>query len=329
MSQAEAVCNVIADSQTYTVKWMVTLPTVRKACNDALLDYFVLLDNKTQPSVWWGAQLINVYYQNLAEAVATNEAYVGGSRIDNVQFQLWPNRSSDITSLDFFSANGLLYPNLNGSFYDASPNSDNLALKDWQAYANDEYLAPFANVTLNLDAFGKALYSTILSDLGQSGKSNALSANASATADAGIQYLLTVLDQMPPASGGTFNGTILNPGIPQSTAYDALGSQHPLEIKPATIFLQYACSVPKRKSTAALLVSIFIADAVLLQVAWKLMNFIATRLAQREDRKAYWCQGCFDQGDSREIDQMTRPLLTASVSSMSIGDSMSKRDSPR
>jgi hypothetical protein len=62
-SYASATCDVIADSEVYNVEFSVSLPTIREADNNVLLQNFVQLNNQTQPSIWWGANLMNIWCQ--------------------------------------------------------------------------------------------------------------------------------------------------------------------------------------------------------------------------------------------------------------------------
>jgi hypothetical protein len=57
-----ATCDVIADTEVYSVRFVATLPTIREADNNALLQNFVQLNNQSQPSVCWGANLVDLWY---------------------------------------------------------------------------------------------------------------------------------------------------------------------------------------------------------------------------------------------------------------------------
>lgn len=66
----------------------------------------------------------------------------------------------------------------------------------------------------------------------------------------------------------------------------------PLGSKPATLYSQYACSLPVQKSTGAMLIAILIADLVFLQAAWKLLTLTTEGMLNRKDPTAMFCQGC-------------------------------------
>ena len=114
------------------------------------------------------------------------------------------------------------------------------------------------------DSLAKSFYSTILVDLGQTDVTpNIL------TDEEALQYFTQNFTIMQDHTANA------QPG-PARDSYHALKAHTgPLEISPSIISSKYLCQVPKRKSPGTLIVSILIADLVLLQAAWKLFSLCA------------------------------------------------------
>jgi hypothetical protein len=75
-----------------------------------------------------------------------------------------------------------------------------------------------------------------------------------------VQYLLFALANVSTTIGGSArsNFTAPNDDTKQTDAFNTFKNEIPLGVHPATIFEQYACSVPKIKNTPSLLVSILV-----------------------------------------------------------------------
>ena len=290
-AEAGAVCNIIADSGVYFVSVNVTLPPIREADNNALLRTFVQLNKSQQPVIYLGAQLLNVWYERIAKVLSSQESFTNDTRLDSAQMLLLPNQAvSDITSLDFFHAAGVVYPNANGAFIRGP---DAATIGDLQAFANNSCdsinscgLFKLAQISRNIDVFGKCFLATVLADLGQT-QAFRIDPNVG-----GIEFLVSTLGEVPEDLGGSANSTFL--GFPSATAWDSLKSSIPLDVRNATIYAEYSCSVPKLKDTMSLLVSLFIANFVLLQAAWTIIRWSITRFLERNDTRMDYCEGCIN-----------------------------------
>ncbi|MCJ1469000.1 hypothetical protein MMC07_007632 [Pseudocyphellaria aurata] len=121
------------------------------------------------------------------------------------------------------------------------------------------------------DHFAKVFYSALLADLGIISSDNILT-NAS------------LLQEYTQALKNT----------PQNKDYKVLvpPDMSPLNITPSTIYAEYLCQVPQRKPIGPLLVSIFVADLVLLQAVWKILNWATTAWTERNQHQAKFCEGC-------------------------------------
>ncbi|KAG6355297.1 hypothetical protein INS49_003258 [Diaporthe citri] len=229
---------------------------------------FLSLDNRTDSSQWWGSILLDRTWYSLAEFLGTE--YVPGNddqpdiRYDSGDFTLFHNSTSasNVSSKDFFYATGkfyaedsLIYMVVNEKNWDPIPLSE----------MNDTGLASA------IDGFAKAFYSSILLDLG----------SASPLTDGNsITYLLSQR-----------NVSVL--GVSNKKAVDTFKDEMaPLNSTAAQLSLQYVCSVPKQKERFSMVVSIFIADIVLLSAFWQCLNWAATKWLSAQTPNWNYCPGC-------------------------------------
>lgn len=176
--------------------------------------------------------------------------------------------ASNISSGDFFYVTGkfyaedsLIYMVVNENNWDPIPISQ----------MNDTGLASA------VDGFAKAFYSSVLLDLG----------SPSPLTDAGsITYLLSKR-----------NVSVL--GVSNKKAVDTFRDEMaPLGSTAAQLSLQYVCSVPKQKDRVSMVVSIIIADIVLLSAFWQCLNWAATKWLSAQSRDWNYCPGCERHSES-------------------------------
>lgn len=176
--------------------------------------------------------------------------------------------ASNVSSLDYFYATGkfyaedsLIYMVVNENNWDPIPLSE----------MNDTGLASA------VDGFAKAFYSSILLDLG--------SPSPLTDADS-ITYLLSQR-----------NASVL--GVKAGRAVDTFQDEMaPLNTTAAQLSLQYVCSVPKQKERFSMVISIIIADLVLLSAFWQFLNWAATKWLSSQTPNWNHCPGCERPADS-------------------------------
>ncbi|KAK5100264.1 hypothetical protein LTR70_001748 [Exophiala xenobiotica] len=159
--------------------------------------------------------------------------------------------------------------------------------------------------------WGKVMYSTILTDLGQPHLQNLLQDESL------LQWALQYPDDVFRKSMDDVScdydadqncdydwmnyGGIASPleaptagghaQTPMNQSYDAYKTfMGPLGTKNATIFSQYACSVPVRKSFGSLFLAVLVANLVFLSALWTLLNAVAGTIVKRHDREAMACR---------------------------------------
>lgn len=128
-----------------------------------------------------------------------------------------------------------------------------------------------------VDGFAKAFYSSILLDLGSA---------SPLTDEDSITYLLSQR-----------NASVY--GVSPGKAVDKFKDEMaPLNSTAAQLSLQYVCSVPKQKDRVSMVVSIIIADIVLLSAFWQCLNWAATKWLSTQAHDWNHCPGCERHAES-------------------------------
>lgn len=155
------------------------------------------------------------------------------------------------------------------------------------------------SIVTAVDGLAKSIYSTVLTDLGQSVDSNIFANQTTflAFTNQTVAYAAS-LDRDPrPAY---FVSWIDNTTI----FFDYYRAAVPTGVAPSTISQQYLCQVPQRKSTGSLLVSIIVADLVFLQVLWETLNFLVGLVMARRHPESKYCMGCEKQLQEADYDTL-------------------------
>lgn len=139
-----------------------------------------------------------------------------------------------------------------------------------------------------LDAFAKSYYSTVMWDLNFN--NNNVFGDEEVT-----QYLISTINN------ATGNQTIVLDSSSVLGSSKLIGS-------PARFEIQYICSIPRKKDTGSLTISVLVSNIVLLSVFWNLFNWIAIRYLRRHDPTWDICQGCL-QHDKRLIAQRNEGIM--------------------
>jgi len=160
-------------------------------------------------------------------------------------------------------------------------------------------------VWLYIDGLAKAAASTTLADLGQNGPGIDMLDDAATLQSFTSRFKK---DFWHKNDSYVLIWENAKPGRAQDD-YDALkDTTGPLGISPSVISAQYICSVPRRKSTGDLIISILVADLVFLQLSWTLFTMIIGWTALRRVPQTECCEGC-----SRPVEDAT-PLIGATKS---------------
>jgi hypothetical protein len=170
--------------------------------------------------------------------------------------------TSDISDAAFFDIDyRFLVDHTYGRFGVVYPGTLNYSCTLPNLQQNQEY----PNVWSYVDTLSKSTWSTILADLGQAAEPTILT-NATV-----LQLFIRDLGAWTQDHELTANAW---PG-PATQDYNSLKSETgPLSLSPAVIMTKYICQTPQLKSTGNLIVSILVADLVLLQTAWVIFKLL-------------------------------------------------------
>ncbi|MCJ1330650.1 hypothetical protein MMC10_007335 [Thelotrema lepadinum] len=253
-------------------------------------------------SLYFGETLLSMYWIDL-----TNAYYVANK---DPKYQLYsgtltlqrsskpPTTTDGIKSLDFFTQPSCFFIPFNGTGlesevqYCAEPTSIS-ALSNGKGNGT----APLPPIWIPADSFSKALYYTIMADLGQN---NPL--YPSALVDQGLleYYTANFTDIAQYAHGGSnqINGENVSPDsrlakYPFTVAQN--GSQYVLAVNASTLAIDYLCQIPQLKPAGTLIFAVLVADLVLLQGLWKLFKLVIDSVLVKRYPSMKVCEGCLER----------------------------------
>jgi hypothetical protein len=192
--------------------------------------------------------------------IRVNATYNGEPGIRKGTIFITPgnNTARDIKSLQFFNVDYRFVVDLGyGNFEVLSPGDNPTVSKLDQSRV-------YPNVWIIADSLAKSAYSTVLTDLGQiAAEPNFL------TNDDDLEYFSRSFSTIQRHKANA------DPGPEADVHYDpAKSGAGPLGTTPSVLSMGYICQVPRLKSTGNLIVSILVADLVLLQAVWRLFKLV-------------------------------------------------------
>jgi hypothetical protein len=125
------------------------------------------------------------------------------------------------------------------------------------------------NIWIELDSFAKSFYASILADLGQISESNML-----LNTDA-LEYFTSNLTSKIDGQNGWVD-EFWRSAEPANQSYSKLRAQNiigDLGINNTVISSQYLCQLPKLKSNGSLFIAVLVADLVMLQALWVVVDW--------------------------------------------------------
>lgn len=222
-------------------------------------------------SLWAGAGLLSKYLEEVAE-----KYYLENVNLDRPFYKAevllssaYSYNNSDPASLDqiidmdFLQVDSCWLMPLNSTgISHANKYCDSRIISELSQGGTDQ--RPLASIWEPLSWLGKAMWFTVLADLGRDD-----------------ELLPNILSR--PRVIGNLMG---------NTAVPTTRSVRDYDITPSVLATTYVCQVPRLKSTGTLIVSVLVADLVLLQAIWKLF-VLATNyfLTLNKDERRY-CEEC-------------------------------------
>ncbi|KAI1177352.1 hypothetical protein F4777DRAFT_577158 [Nemania sp. FL0916] len=278
---------------------------------------FLLQNATTKPSLYWGQSLLSVYYLIVSKAYFDGaSSFSWGSDgtynglISLTRESKAPQGSAaEVMSDEFFNVQCWTEESYcNGSSIPWLSQGKNV-----EGHAFD----PYANIWRSVDYFGKAMWFTVMTDLGQNQTTvpNMLTnpdllANLSRNLTNEVAFWNS-LDTSDPGDTNRTKGSTMHidtslettPFDPSAVPQPALGAQ------PNFLSTTYTCQVPRPKSTATRVFAILIADLVLLQTVWKGFKFLLDFfIVGRGDPSLKYCEGCLENHVHRNAAPVVRGL---------------------
>lgn len=195
------------------------------------------------------------------------------------------NGSIDITRPDFFWVSGYWFRKTPGE------QAATWFARDPVSFPDQTPCKGCPDIGSQINYFAKSMYAMVLADLGQHSEqfqeSNVLLQPHL------LEYLSANISVLKPQ----LNEAWWFPGGPATEPYNASSAAPTaasLNITDSYIYTQYLCQIPTLKPTGPLLMSVIIADLVLLQTLWKLLNWGTTAWLERRDPQANYCEGHYN-----------------------------------
>jgi hypothetical protein len=284
-----------------TGKVNVTLSTT---IHPAKRDYSYVLKIPTDSSsTWWATRVINLYWVGLLWTMTYADTGFTGTLFDKAQFRFSLGDIHAMESPAVFNLDGFDFNMDDGIIL----NTQSLVPAD-QLFNNATLLPNVSATATEALGFAKAFYSLVLVDLGQRETPNlfldedllkyALNApddifRAADSEWLGSDRVSTTLDANEYCTLCAPNDTSCDTYVPMNQSYDAFKDQlGPLNATAATIFMQYACSVPQARSVGTMFLAVLLADLVFLQALWALFNLITAWFMRRRFSHSNVCEGC-------------------------------------
>jgi hypothetical protein len=178
------------------------------------------------------------------------------------------NSGQSSTSDDFFLSHWHFTDITGTGIFDAPSSATGSELDYWVGLgqAGDFPIPPMVD---EVDNFAKSFYSAVLTDLGQNDTNLLINEST-------LEYLQTHSNMDVDSVTQGYNATALKD----------------LRATPATLFMQYECSVPVLKGVGSVFISVLLANLVFLQALWVLLNWGSTWWLHRQDPRSNYCPGC-------------------------------------
>jgi hypothetical protein len=226
---------------------------------------FVASNNTDDPAMWWAESLMSYSWLDTAlkmEQANDAENSEEGKTWQSGSINFWPSgNTSEISSDTFFNIIWYFLQDSGRIYYSGEKPVE----------IDPSFTSPLDQMLYSADTLAKSFYSAISADLGIVNASNVLTNEATLQKFTGnysnIKFVLV--------SAG-----------PASDSYDTLKAvTGKPEVTPSTIFTTYLCQTPERKLTTALIVSVLLANLVLLRALWSIMTFVAVHIVNARDPK--------------------------------------------
>lgn len=244
-------------------------------------------------SLYWGQSVMRLYWSDMLLKFYEEEIYrerpVYKAVITLSRDTSKITTAEDEMEVDFLAASScwLLHLNATGisHSYDFCDNNTLSVLA-----AGGGKLKPVPSVWTPLGVLGKATWFTVLADLG---RNDDFMPNILASPES-LEYLtanLSLVNMSLPdgAEGWKWGMSKIDSRVPYLAQKDGTTQ---LGVNASVLATSYICQTPKLKNTGTLIVSVLVADLVLLQAIWKVYTMVVDYFAVSKRNDLNHCEGC-------------------------------------
>ncbi|KAL1859038.1 hypothetical protein Daus18300_009676 [Diaporthe australafricana] len=235
--------------------------------------------------LYWADVIMKYYLENVNQERPSYKAVVTLTRTDDAISK--PATEDDLTDMDFLyvQACWLMLLNSTGISHGNKFCDINTLSELAQGSSSQK---PVPSMWGPMSILGKAMWFTVLADLG---RDDELLPNILSHPD-----LLESLTADMANVNETLEG-MLRWGLSSRTRslvpYTASADgDSQLGVAPSVLATNYVCQLPRLKSTWALIVSVLVADLVLLQAIWKIYGLVVDYFFISKKDELRYCQGC-------------------------------------
>lgn len=245
----------------------------------------------TRPSLWWGESLLAWYYIKLTRDVAFLDN--GKDVTLRKGYMKYRPPTTPVSSSDDI-ASPTFFTDLTPSCFFVSERNQ-LVPAPVIGYCNRTAAArPFDNASLwsSAVAITKVFHSTVLADLGQPESNILTDTNLLEYFSSNISEIARQQAGGQATWGWGNNLKVSEVGLAAGPYTVQNKTRWNLRAEPSFMSITYLCQVPRLKSAGSLILSVLIADFVLLQVLWKLFVLCVDFFMYRNYADMGSCQGC-------------------------------------
>ncbi|KAI1377807.1 hypothetical protein F4677DRAFT_413623 [Hypoxylon crocopeplum] len=263
---------------------------------------FLSLNKTENVSMYWGYSLLGMYWRTLMQVffdadILRDPPFSKGIISMRRNSSLPGTIEDQYRSLDFLSIEACFFVPVNstGIAFLQNRYCNTSSIAELAGSPDNAFERPVPSIGRWVNDLGKAMWSTILADLGRN--------------DDALPNMLARPDLLQIASADltTANQT-LRPqfrwGIHEliyKQSFDPSQSQGvQLQVNQSVLVGDYLCQVPQLKSPGTLFVSVLVADLAILQAIWMIFTLLVDRFFVKDSEEASSCATCTPVQERRE-----------------------------
>ncbi|KAI1139079.1 hypothetical protein F5Y05DRAFT_424788 [Hypoxylon sp. FL0543] len=269
---------------------------------EGALSTFPNLNRTRDPSQYWGSSILNVYWATVMQAffdqnVGGDDPFFKGV-IDLEQNTTLAGTMEDrVSNVEFLRVRDCFFIPLNSTgiafLYNRYCNSSSITTLANSAVAFER---PVPGIWLSVAVLGKAMWFAVLADLGRNDDSmpNML---ARPNLLANLSSNLTQANQTLRIG---FRFAVDHSDISMQSFDPAQSPDVHLAVNQSILASDYLCQVPRLKSPGNLILSVLVADLVILQAIWTVFRLVVDKFYIKDTEQALYCTSCTPQSQGQE-----------------------------